>query len=91
MAGEWVYRDSNNHVCQKPNGDFKTKVGDIWRCECGLLWRVTSCKGSGGQRDFYYKIEWVRHSGPIPEQQRGGRAQRPTDTDYSGIYASGTK
>jgi len=78
MPGQWVYKDEFNHKCLKPSGDAKTRTGDIWRCECGKMFRVRSVKGAGDQRDYYYQIEWETFEGTVPHQIPGNRLPNPS-------------
>ena len=74
--GEWVYKDELNHKCPRPSGTFKTKAGDIWRCDCGLMWKVKSSSYKGDQRDSWYEIQWEQFVGEVPNQQKGGYATK---------------
>ena len=39
MSGEWVKGPHPSHQCKKPNL-MGVAVGSVWRCDCGLAWRV---------------------------------------------------
>ena len=64
MPGTWIYRDADQHKCDKPYGDFHTKAGDIWECECGEQYRVSKCEYKGDQRDSWYEVSWVSVGSP---------------------------
>jgi len=82
IMGEWIYRDEYNHKCPKPSWVPRTKVGDIWQCDCGKTWEVKKIDG-----DFRENwIVWEENPGT------GIRTNRPGFWgDGSGIYAPGTK
>lgn len=43
----WVYRQQPRHECAPPTtGTIPAigaagNIGDLWRCDCGRLWRIT--------------------------------------------------
>lgn len=97
--GEWVYKKSRDHVCSKPSTTTGVTTGDIYRCDCGKLWRVKR-KGFD-QRDNASWLEWTEHYGAVPEQKTAYAVNKltaphvpgdpGTGGDTSGIYAPGTK
>lgn len=71
MTGTWVRRDPPDaHICAPPqgsSGDPRGRRGDLWRCDCGVLWRVgLACAA----------CEYYGH-GPHAGQHAVGNAWRP--------------
>lgn len=60
--GKWEFRQVEQHKCDKPtyNTD-RAHVGDIWKCDCGIRWRVT--KVNFDQRDG----DWLSWEKLAPE------------------------
>ena len=75
--GKWVYRDKDNHKCQKPPGGYDVKVGDIWECDCGKMFRVDKVQAKGDQRDTYWDIVVSEYAGLVPTQRTGYVVNRP--------------
>jgi hypothetical protein len=50
MSGEWLPRESAEHLCEFPDIRFSTtaKPGDRWRCECGKIYMVV-CSAQHGE------------------------------------------
>lgn len=84
--GEWLYRKALDHTCNRPKDATGVTTGDIWRCECGLIWQVTK---NSDQRGGTW-LTWTRFTGMVPEQKTG-YAVNKLGEDTSGIYAPGTK
>lgn len=44
MSGNWIRRvPQTSHRCDAPQGslgDPSGRRGDLWRCDCGALWRI---------------------------------------------------
>lgn len=64
--GEWVHRKVDEHVHDYPRALAKApdaKIGDVWRCDCGVKFRVVGFD-YGMQWDPYPTvINWVQADG----------------------------
>jgi len=72
----WVRRQQPRHKCAPPTtGDIPAigaagNIGDLWRCDCGRLWRITDANHGTRGRVIHGKtwrpaLLWqrLRHAG----------------------------
>lgn len=70
-SGEWIFRDEDQHKCQKPGGTSKTRARDQWKCNCGITYEVASVVNKGDMRESWYEITWRAVSIPPVGDWRG--------------------
>lgn len=52
--GHWI-KKTRDHECSLPSG-WRRGVGSVWRCQCGLTWKILRKESSEG--GLFKRTRW---------------------------------